>query len=105
MAIKQFTAIHTWRDHYSEEDMPEDLVDPVAGRMHVDHCIETLRLSLMCYGDITPVLIYEDAASAIGRRADFNTHHKCRNFDKIRDFVEEQYKESALIRLHEHGHG
>jgi hypothetical protein len=28
----------------------------VGNRMHVDHCIETLRKALMCHGDVTPFL-------------------------------------------------
>ncbi|KHN95181.1 uncharacterized protein MAM_06892 [Metarhizium album ARSEF 1941] len=62
---------------------PSMLRDAATGRTHVDHCIEALRLSLMCAGDITPVLFLRDAASPLGVRADFNVHHKCRAFDKI----------------------
>lgn len=50
--------------------------------MHIDHCIETLRLSLMCYGDVTPVLI-DRSNNSIGRMFDFNVHHKCRDFEGI----------------------
>jgi hypothetical protein len=63
--------------------------DPVAARMHVDHCFEALRLSLMCYGDITPVLAEVDHKQRLGRKADFNVHHKCRNFEKIVNWVDE----------------
>ena len=38
---------YTWRDHYanSTADLPGDLQDSEVGaRMHVDHCIEALRL-------------------------------------------------------------
>jgi len=57
--------------------------------MHVDHCFETLRLSLMCYSDITPVLVEVDHTKRLGRKADFNVHHKCRNFEKIVNWVDE----------------
>ncbi|KAK9435462.1 hypothetical protein VB005_10259 [Metarhizium brunneum] len=69
--VRQFT----WRHLYSEEDMPVDIAEPVAGRMHVDHCIETLRLSLMCYDDVAPLMVYVDLNAPIGHRADFNVHH------------------------------
>lgn len=68
---------------------PWGLEDPLAGRMHVDHCIETLRLSLMCYSDITPVLLLDDDDPSSPGTADFNVHHKCRNFEKIVDYVED----------------
>jgi len=40
--------------------------------MHVDHCIETLRLALACQADTTPSFIMRDPEAAWGERADFN---------------------------------
>ncbi|KAI9776101.1 MAG: hypothetical protein M1839_000614 [Geoglossum umbratile] len=57
----------------------------VGNRMHVDHCIETLRKTLMCHGDVTPFLTIEDPKSPIGHKADFNVHQKCRDFGKIKN--------------------
>lgn len=72
-----------WGDLY-----PNDLIEPVGARMHVDHCIEALRLSLMCYADVTPMLIIRDESRALGSFADFNMHHKCRDFDKLVEWVD-----------------
>ncbi|OAA39064.1 hypothetical protein NOR_06324 [Metarhizium rileyi] len=80
----------SWGDLY-----PSMLVDPVKARTHVDHCIETLRLTLMCAGDITPVLFVHDEDSPLGVRADFNIYHKCRSFDSIVDYVKENGVELA----------
>jgi len=55
----------------------------VGDRMHVDHCIETLQLQLMCNADTTPMLVLKDDSRAIGSKADFNVHHKCRNWDRV----------------------
>ncbi|KID72767.1 Cyclochlorotine biosynthesis protein O [Metarhizium brunneum] len=66
---------------------PSDFEDTATARVHVDHCIETLRLSLMCYADVTPALLTYDKEAG-GRRTDFNTHHKCRNFEKIMDYID-----------------
>lgn len=60
----------------------------VMGRKHVDHCIETLRLSLMCTGDVTPMLLITKDGTLEGAQADFDVHHKCRDYEKIRDFVD-----------------
>ncbi|KAK3196268.1 hypothetical protein K4F52_000648 [Lecanicillium sp. MT-2017a] len=68
---------------------PWEMEEPVAARMHTDHCLETLRLSLMCYADITPVLLLDDIDPGGVGTADFNVHHKCRDFEKIVDYVEE----------------
>lgn len=72
--------------------------------MHVDHCIESLRLSLMCYGDVTPVLIEVAPDAPLGRRADFNVHHKCRNFEKLTEWVGEN-GEGLDVDIDMHGVG
>ncbi len=66
--------------------MPFDLTDSEVGlRIHVDHCIETLRLSIMCHADVTPYLIIYDGPDDDLGEADFNANHKCRDFEFIRD--------------------
>jgi hypothetical protein len=52
-------------------------------RTHVDHCIETLRIALICTGDVTPVLIYNEPKAVLGEQVDFSSHHKCRDFKKL----------------------
>jgi hypothetical protein len=73
------------------EDIPEIpegfRTSAVANRLQADHCIETLRLAIMCHGDVTPVLIHTDRNAPLGERADFSSHHKCRDFEKIRDWM------------------
>ena len=83
---------------------PTDLLDadPSIAREHVDHCIETLRLSLMCYGDITPLFFDLDPNEELGRIADFNVHHKCRNFDSIVDWVAENQVILDYSLVHSH---
>lgn len=67
---------------------PWFLTDELAGRMHVDHCLESLRLSLMCYADVTPVLAENNPMRPTGLQLDFNVHHKCRDFDKMIEYVQ-----------------
>ncbi|KAI0552373.1 hypothetical protein F4679DRAFT_535407 [Xylaria curta] len=88
---------YTWRDYYKDhlrewldEGDHRRIVDldilanqSVGDRMHVDHCIETLRLQLMCNADMTPMLVFEDNDSPLGSKADFNVHHKCRRWDRL----------------------
>ncbi|OAA75610.1 hypothetical protein LEL_07598 [Akanthomyces lecanii RCEF 1005] len=109
---------HSWPLEQFSKDWgelyPDFLWDnPVLGRMHVDHCFEALRLSLMCYSDITPVLNEHFDDPDFDRKADFNTHHKCRNFDRIVEYVEglgyDIPPPAALVNEEEekqqHGHG
>ncbi|KUI70377.1 hypothetical protein VM1G_06403 [Cytospora mali] len=99
---------YTWllMGSYSEDDIPPDLREsPKANRMHVDHCIETLRLSLMCHGDMSPLLVTMDPNEPLGRKADFNTHHRCRNFTKLQEWtkangVEDWEKDTEPVHNH-----
>ncbi|KAJ6128951.1 Protein of unknown function DUF3328 [Penicillium samsonianum] len=78
---------YTYLDSY--EVPPEGFQkSPEMSRTHVDHCIETLRIHLMCAGDVTPVLVRLDDSKPLGAEADFSTHHKCRRFDKLTEWME-----------------
>ncbi|KAK1973380.1 hypothetical protein LZ30DRAFT_611001 [Colletotrichum cereale] len=81
--LRKWTYIEWYQDQLPPElDGPEYLQ-----RMHLDHCIEILRMSLMCTADVTPVLAWMDPEAPLGKRADFSTFHRCRNFDKIKDWM------------------
>ncbi|KAF7589386.1 hypothetical protein BBP40_004329 [Aspergillus hancockii] len=56
---------------------------------HIDHCLETLRLNVMCTADVTPVMIVVDDTAPLGRYVDFDIMHKCRNFWDIRTWVDQ----------------
>ncbi|KAK5661911.1 hypothetical protein OQA88_10020 [Cercophora sp. LCS_1] len=89
---------YTWwlMGKYSSTDgleLPTSLREgPVGNRMHADHCIETLRLSLFCSADVTPLLIRIDPEATMGDRADFSSHHRCRDFEKIEGWIDGLYK-------------
>lgn len=77
---------YTYLDSY--EVKPEGFTHSAEmSRVHVDHCIETLRIALMCVGDVTPVLIKLDKSKPLGAEADFSSHHKCRRFDRLTDWM------------------
>jgi hypothetical protein len=84
---------YTWHDWYLRHpdivDTPENMMGDVGRRMHADHCIEGLRISLMCQADTTPLFLINDPESSLWWRADFSAHHKCRDFEKIRSWNEE----------------
>ncbi|KAB8230026.1 hypothetical protein ETB97_006248 [Aspergillus alliaceus] len=79
------------KEYEEEFGYPPDQFDPEHAAVtatHVDHCLETLRLNLMCTGDVTPLMIEVDDTTYNGRRADFKIMHKCRNFWDIKAWVE-----------------
>ena len=87
---------YTWREYYDAHPervaKPTDLArDPSerGRREHVDHCIEALRLGLMCNADVTPYVFEQEEEEDPGR-ADFSAHHKCRRFDGIVAAFEER---------------
>ncbi|KAI4215178.1 MAG: hypothetical protein LQ351_002493 [Letrouitia transgressa] len=82
--------MYTWFQVDKYPGIPDGFSqNPLKNRMHVDHCIESLRLSLQCWGDVTPLLIRQGGPA--GGKADFNTHHKCRNFDKIEKWIDNKW--------------
>ncbi|KAG4427682.1 hypothetical protein IFR05_016836, partial [Cadophora sp. M221] len=55
---------YTWMQMGRYTMPPPELNSTAVGnRMHVDHCIETLRLALMCFADVTPILMFNDSES------------------------------------------
>ncbi|CZT18450.1 uncharacterized protein RCC_04295 [Ramularia collo-cygni] len=82
--------MYTWYQVDKFSGIPDGLsMSPLKNRMHIDHCIESLRISLMCAGDVTPLLIRE--GGPVGSKADFNTHHRCRNFEKLNDWIDNNW--------------
>ncbi|OAG45674.1 hypothetical protein AYO21_00310 [Fonsecaea monophora] len=78
---------HSWAAYYARHTdtvrTPADLkVSPVGLRMHVDHCIETLRKTIMCQSDVTPLLIINDPTKPDGC-PDFSAFHRCRKFHRV----------------------
>lgn len=52
------------------------------GIMHLDHCIDSLRQSIQCTGDVIPnVFQYSPKYGDV--RARSTVVHECRNFDKV----------------------
>ncbi|KAF4820533.1 Cyclochlorotine biosynthesis protein O [Colletotrichum siamense] len=94
---------YTWPDHY--ELAPPGHEDDAAWRHvyyreHIDHCIESFRLSIMCRADVTPLtgnirpgndhVIPDPNDPSTLPEPDFMTQHTCRDFEKIRQFASER---------------
>lgn len=52
----------------------------------VDHCIEILRMNLMCLSDVN-VFTFHDVPGRKGPWPDYESHHVCRNFEKIKQWA------------------
>ena len=71
-------------DYYRDSDGETEQIH----RMHLDHCIDALRQSIMCYGDLSPLNVKWSEAQ---HRPifDVNAVHTCRNFDKLKQWADE----------------
>lgn len=71
---------------------------------HVDHCIDALRIRLMCHADVTPFLHVLEPEAELGATPDFNTQHKCKKFDKIQEWQRAHHARAAAGQTEVHGH-
>ncbi|KAG2744072.1 hypothetical protein P692DRAFT_20744630 [Suillus brevipes Sb2] len=92
----------SWGDHYKAADYAiHD--SPEAYRTHLDHCIEMLRQDIMCRSDAT-MLTYDWVEGLQNPVPDFNILHRCRNFEKILDWVDKHrviIPTSDMVRLND----
>ncbi|KFY99842.1 hypothetical protein V498_00470 [Pseudogymnoascus sp. VKM F-4517 (FW-2822)] len=64
-----------------------DFAEGIDGlRMHLDHCLEMLRMNLMCQSDVG---LFTFEMTDEGIWPDFSTWHTCRKFDKVLDWAME----------------
>ncbi|KAL1594458.1 hypothetical protein SLS60_010218 [Paraconiothyrium brasiliense] len=65
--------------------------DPEILKYHVTHCLDILRQQLMCTVDIGVLgqVWYQPEGKSPEPFVDFNTVHKCRNFQDVRAWAEE----------------
>ncbi|KDR67289.1 hypothetical protein GALMADRAFT_34048, partial [Galerina marginata CBS 339.88] len=73
---------YVYFDHYSKNDTFFTESKPNTYRTHLEHCIENLRQSLMCTAN-NGMITYEWVRGFSSHYPDFNTRHRCRNFQKI----------------------
>lgn len=55
-------------------------------RHHPDHCLEVLRLNLLCNADIGVFTLYMIPGDPLAW-PELNSNHVCRNFDNVRQWA------------------
>ena len=57
----------------------------------LDHCIEVIRLDMMCQADVTPYFVIDAAPGHTPEalRIDFSVFKKCRDFGRIKDWMKD----------------
>ncbi|KJK77116.1 hypothetical protein H634G_07537 [Metarhizium anisopliae BRIP 53293] len=67
--------------------------------LHIDHCVESLRQSIMCHSD-TSLITYKWLESKKITELELEVVHMCRNFDKIQDWASQRTVNLGSKRLH-----
>lgn len=80
---------------YYKDSPPYRDFSPRELEAHNDHCVDSLRMHLMCAADVTPVTYY-DTPYRPQPFADFSTKHTCRNFDAILDWSKQSPRAISL---------
>lgn len=85
---------------YTLFEHPDDALWAKGGRdlsiMHLDHCIDALRQSTQCNGDITPN-VYQWSEKWGEVRAWATVVHECRNFDNVS--VQRSHEKLSLLTI------
>lgn len=78
-------------EYYSAQGLGPFSNDAVILKYHVTHCLDIIRQQLMCTVDVGVLgqVWYEPEGKQLQGFVDFNTVHKCRNFEAIRDWAEQ----------------
>jgi hypothetical protein len=90
----------SWPRYYESTDISFQTT-PKVFRLHLDHCIEMIRQNIMCNADVTMITWYWVQGHRVPY-PNFNTRHRCRNFEKIIDWSVEHaihIDESEVIRF------
>ncbi|KAJ4406575.1 hypothetical protein N0V91_004518 [Didymella pomorum] len=81
----------TYPDHYKTISWSDTNDAPEKVREHLDHCIEILRINLMCLSDVNVFTFQptkEEGKQGMGGYwPDYESEHVCRNFDHIKDWA------------------
>ncbi|KAG2127965.1 hypothetical protein DEU56DRAFT_915576 [Suillus clintonianus] len=75
----------SWLEYYGPTD-PSFQDAPEVVRMHLDHCIEMIRQTIMCNADVT-MITWDWVQGHKIPYPNFNTRHQCRDYEKILDWA------------------
>jgi hypothetical protein len=68
-------------------------------RLHMDHCLDQLRQSIQCHGDMTPAPLYFFAGDHVG--LGIGQTHTCRKWEPLREWMDIRKERDEM----EHGEG
>jgi hypothetical protein len=82
------------RAHLGKSSIPTHM--DTADEAVVDHCIEILRMNLMCFSDVN-VFTFHPRPGKEGFWPDYESHHVCRNFEKVKKWANDHAMPDADV--------
>jgi hypothetical protein len=86
----------TYPAHYTKLWWSDTNDKPEKVRAHLDHCIEILRINLMCFADVN-VFTFHPREGKDGFWPDYESEHVCRNFERVKDWANENAMPDADV--------
>jgi hypothetical protein len=76
-------------------------------RMHIDHCVDQLRQSIMCHADLTPVTLKpvweggnEGPKKTLFYLGQTEREHTCRRWEDVRAWVDQRGEGGKALDFH-----
>ncbi|KAI5463886.1 hypothetical protein BGZ63DRAFT_442626 [Mariannaea sp. PMI_226] len=93
--IRMYIDYEYYKDIFEKKEMLDM-------RVHIEHCLDYIRQSIMCCGDLTPVPVRWHNASKHSRvYSDTGLTHTCRAFAPIRELVTGRHNGSKAVFIEE----
>ncbi|KAL6704915.1 hypothetical protein ACN47E_007460 [Coniothyrium glycines] len=86
----------TYPEYYPKIWWSDTNDKPERVRAHLDHCIEILRMNLMCLSDVN-VFTFHQQPGKEGYWPDYESQHVCRDFDKIKQWANDNAMPDADV--------
>ena len=88
----------TYPEYYPKIWWSDTNDKPERVRGHLDHCIEILRMNLMCLSDINVFTFHKlPGREKEGYWPDYESQHVCRNFEDIKKWANDNAMPEADV--------
>jgi len=76
---------YTYRDEYDFTGLVHWDQGPEQMKLHIEHCVELLRVNLMCLADVTPYLLYHGNDGKVG--VEVRKPAKCKDYENLQEWT------------------
>lgn len=87
-----------WPERYKPEAYMGGKGMSLLSHIHLDHCIDQIRQSLMCNSDLSTNWLFWDEQTQVNT-ASGSTFHSCRDFDRVVKWAKEHKAEPFDLKI------